>query len=174
MRSSNQMACLRLCGLPIKKPVSDYVVFNQTVRLKIIWFSNQMACLRLYRLLKKWPNSDYVVFQLNGLSQIMLLCLFDLILCVPSTIFQLNRDGFSWFEPVLSLDKCVLLKDHNTVTPVRLEPSVSSQTLYHCQIMLSSKEMVRLRLCGLPIKWPVSDYVDFLRNGQTQIMWSSN
>ena len=29
-------------------------------------------------------------------------CLFDLILYVPSTIFQLNRDGLSWVEPVLS------------------------------------------------------------------------
>ena len=28
--------------------------------------------------------------------------LFDLILYVPSTIFQLNRDGSSWIEPVLS------------------------------------------------------------------------
>ena len=27
--------------------------------------------------------------------------LFDLILYIPSTIFQLNRDGSSWFEPVL-------------------------------------------------------------------------
>ena len=32
----------------------------------------------------------------------------------------LNRDGSSWVEPVLSKDKCVLLKDHNAVTPVRL------------------------------------------------------
>ena len=46
-------------------------------------------------------------------------CLFDLILYVPSTIFQLNRDGSSWVESVLSYDKCVLLKDHNAVTPVR-------------------------------------------------------
>ena len=29
--------------------------------------------------------------------------LFDLILYVPSTIFQLYRDGFSWVEPVLCL-----------------------------------------------------------------------
>ena len=29
-------------------------------------------------------------------------CLFDLILYVPSTIFQFNRDGSSWVEPVLS------------------------------------------------------------------------
>ena len=49
--------------------------------------------------------------------------LFDLILNIPSTIFQLNRDGSSWVEPVRSWDKCVLLKDHNTVTPVRLEPA---------------------------------------------------
>ena len=34
----------------------------------------------------------------------VILCidLFDLILYVPSTIFQLNRDGSSWVEPVLS------------------------------------------------------------------------
>ena len=36
-------------------------------------------------------------------------CLFDLILYVPSTIFQLNRDESSWVEPVLSYDKCVML-----------------------------------------------------------------
>ena len=29
-------------------------------------------------------------------------CLFDLILYIPSTIFQLNRDVSSWVEPVLS------------------------------------------------------------------------
>ena len=62
---------------------------------------------------------------------VFIVCLFDLILYVPSTIFQLNRDGFSWVEPVLSYDKCVLLEDHNAVTPVRLGPSVSSQALYH-------------------------------------------
>ena len=32
----------------------------------------------------------------------LFVCLFDLILYVPSTIFQLNRDGSSWVEPVLS------------------------------------------------------------------------
>ena len=31
-------------------------------------------------------------------------CLFDLILYVPSTIFQLYRDGSPWVEPVLSQD----------------------------------------------------------------------
>ena len=33
---------------------------------------------------------------------ILLFCLFDLVLYIPSTIFQLNRDGSSWVEPVLS------------------------------------------------------------------------
>ena len=33
---------------------------------------------------------------------ISFVCLFDLILYVPSTIFQLNRDGSSWVESVLS------------------------------------------------------------------------
>ena len=53
----------------------------------------------------------------------LFVCLFDLILYIPSTILQLNRDGSSLVEPVLSYDKCVLLKDHNAVTPVRLEPA---------------------------------------------------
>ena len=44
-----------------------------------------------------------------------------LIRYVPSTIFQLNMNGSSWVEPVLSWDKYVLLKDHNVVTPVRFE-----------------------------------------------------
>ena len=38
------------------------------------------------------------------LTSFALFCiiLFDLFLHVPSTIFQLNRDGPSWVEPVLS------------------------------------------------------------------------
>ena len=35
------------------------------------------------------------------------ICLFDLILYVPSTIFQLNRDWSSWVKQVLSWDKCL-------------------------------------------------------------------
>ena len=33
---------------------------------------------------------------------LLFVCLFDLILYVQSTIFQLYRDGSSWVEPVLS------------------------------------------------------------------------
>ena len=35
-------------------------------------------------------------------SAVSFVCLFDLILYIPSTIFQLNRDGSSWVEPLLS------------------------------------------------------------------------
>ena len=70
----------------------------------------------------KYPNKSV---------QMKILFLFDLILYVPSTIFQLNRDGSSWVEPVLSKDKCVFLKDQNAVTPVRLEPSAPWSRVKH-------------------------------------------
>ena len=57
--------------------------------------------------------------------------LFDLILYLPSTIIQLNRDRSSWIEPVLGYEKCVLLKDHNAVTPVRLEPAAPQSQVKH-------------------------------------------
>ena len=68
------------------------------------------------------------------LYNIFVCFLFDLILYIPSTIFQLNRDGSSWVEPELSWDKCL------TQGPQRSDadeawthgPSVSSQALYHC------------------------------------------
>ena len=39
---------------------------------------------------------------LGSAGQSLIFVLFDLILYVPSTIFQLNKDGSSWVEPVLS------------------------------------------------------------------------
>ena len=57
--------------------------------------------------------------------------LFDLILYIPSNIFQLNRVGSSCVDPVLSQDKCVFLKEHNAVTPVRLEPAASPSRVKH-------------------------------------------
>ena len=41
-----------------------------------------------------------VVYQ--SVHTLCIFCLFDLILNVPSTIFQLCRDRSSWVEPVLS------------------------------------------------------------------------
>ena len=45
---------------------------------------------------------DLSIFeQIFSIAHYSILC-FDLILYVPSTIFQLYRDGSSWVEPVLS------------------------------------------------------------------------
>ena len=45
-------------------------------------------------------HSPKYTFSVNWHTEVV--CLFDLILYVPSTIFQLKRDGSSWVEPVLS------------------------------------------------------------------------
>ena len=76
------------------------------------------------------PGMRYV--HINLLTSIVVfVCLFDLIIYVPSTIFQLNRDGSSWVEPVLSWDKCVLLKDNNAVTPMRLKSKAPRSQVKH-------------------------------------------
>ena len=61
----------------------------------------------------------------------VMVCLFDSILYVSSTIFQLSIDGSSLVGPVLSKDKCVFLKDHKAVTPVRLEPAAPRSRVRH-------------------------------------------
>ena len=66
--------------------------------------------------------------QLTFSLHISKFCLFDLVLYVPSTISQLNRDRSSWVQPVLSQDKCILLKDHNAVT---LESAASRSRVEH-------------------------------------------
>ena len=78
---------------------------------------------------------------------IVFICLFDLILYVLSTIFQFNKDRFSWAEPVLSYDKCVLLKGHSAVTPVRLEAAASRSRVKH-----STTEPLR-SLCDIIVKF---------------------
>ena len=45
---------------------------------------------------------EYVTFPLIFFVRYGFVCLFDFILNVPSIIFQLNRDGSSWVEPLLS------------------------------------------------------------------------
>ena len=59
---------------------------------------NCKGCLRVL------PKLTEMASQLNNQSKRydLFVCLFDLILYVPSTIFQLYRDGSSWVEPVLS------------------------------------------------------------------------
>ena len=67
----------------------------------------------------------------GNVSDYRCVSLLDLNLYVPSTIFQLNRNESSWVGPVLSSDTCVLLKDHNAVTPVRLEPAAPRSRVKH-------------------------------------------
>ena len=65
-------------SIPTQNTPRYYMFLNATIQ-------NQLAFLQFYYL----PCHTTFV------------CLFDLILYVPSTIFQLNRDGSSWVEPVL-------------------------------------------------------------------------
>ena len=46
--------------------------------------------------------TEFDIRVLVGKLHVDFVCLFDFILYVPSTIFQLNRDESSWVEPVLS------------------------------------------------------------------------
>ena len=51
--------------------------------------------------------SNSLNLSVNNHDVCCLFVLFYLILYVPSTIFQLNRDGSFWVEPVLSYDNHV-------------------------------------------------------------------
>ena len=57
------------------------------------------SCDRRYFMINEW---DLRAFVISAWDLRYFVCLFDLILYVPSTIFQLYRDGSSWIEPVLS------------------------------------------------------------------------
>ena len=52
--------------------------------------------------------------------------MFDLILYVPTTTFQLCRDGSSLVEPVVSL-----AQGHSAVTPVRLQRAAPQPRVKH-------------------------------------------
>ena len=58
--------------------------------IDVVTFDFKGTCVRCF----VSGSTDY---QMN-----LFVCLFDLIPYVPSTIFQLYRDGSSWVEPVLS------------------------------------------------------------------------
>ena len=78
------------------------------------WQENrQKWSINLVKRINTEPRYLYLCWNSSSLMQIWSLVLFDLILYIPSTIFQLNRDGPSLVESVLSWDKCILLNDHN-------------------------------------------------------------
>ena len=67
-------------------------------------FCLDLLCIYSLILLFTGLESEVHVQNVDLLRKPILICacLFDLILYIPSTIFQLNRDGSSWAEPVLS------------------------------------------------------------------------
>ena len=56
-----------------------------------------MLCINPFK-----PNGISHCYQLDKSIYVLFVCLMGFILYVPSTIFQLCRDGSSWVEPVLS------------------------------------------------------------------------
>ena len=65
-------------------------------------FTCDIECIPLKLILHKDLNKLGNINIGSFKKEITYLLLFDLILYVPSTNFQLNRDGSSWVEPVLS------------------------------------------------------------------------
>ena len=63
--------------------------------------SMQLMCVsNILRILPRVPG--YAIKPNSVHVTVDMYCLFDLILYIPSTIFQLCRDASSWVEPVLS------------------------------------------------------------------------
>ena len=111
--------CQQHMLLKLRKPILKYTLNKYHVHW-LSYFKHLKLPISI-----KIPGTTWqiVYLHVNYITKFDFLFLLDLILYVPSTIFQLKRDGSSLVEPVLSWDKWVLLKDHNAVTSVRLEPA---------------------------------------------------
>ena len=68
--------------------------------IKLVSCSTQLSTKFQLLIKAKIPKSEEVSCFKSLICGFV--CLFDLILYAPSTIFQLNRDGSSWVEPILS------------------------------------------------------------------------
>ena len=85
--------------------VKDFFIFSPVADRYSIDGLKQYASFTISMKLDSTNVVDiYVdsVTQLPVIGKILYSCLFDLILYIPSTIFQLNRDGSSWVDSVLS------------------------------------------------------------------------
>ena len=69
------------------------ISMKETLMLIAVW-----ACFQLVNII----DTEEAFIREKTVLFVCFVCLFDLILYVSSTIFQLDRDGFSWVEPVLS------------------------------------------------------------------------
>ena len=72
--------------------------FQLAFHIYNVKYENTLTCKRM-----SWGGGGGGGGQSTG-SALKTIVLSDLILYIPSTIFQLCRDGPSWVEPVLSYD----------------------------------------------------------------------
>ena len=83
----------------IQNYYSFIVLHTQSVKRNICY----CAVLRITQLERYTVRlKKLCLYQYSCLLVFLFFFLFDLIIYVPSTIFQLNRDGSFWIEPVLS------------------------------------------------------------------------
>ena len=96
---TSQLVIFRAFYFFFVPPTLDLNFFPVNQLIKKIWPYDTYYTLNQGRLLHVLVNFDlYQTDQRSDDSAV----LFDLILNVESIIFQLNRDGSSWLEPVLS------------------------------------------------------------------------
>ena len=87
-------ACTVFSDLNIQQSIWNSVVCPLTIYVAPLPQTHRYSNNHLVEPRTNWSaDSDLCNF---------VICLFDLILYVPSTIIQLNRGGYSWVEPVLS------------------------------------------------------------------------
>ena len=101
-----------------------------------VGITHVFSCINIFQVLMKLFEYEAIrpSFQTSSKGTgVCFFCLFDLILYAPSTIFQLDRDGSSWVEPVLSSIKCLAQGPQGSDSggTQTCGPSVSSQALYH-------------------------------------------
>ena len=77
-----------------------YYGYSKSYVINITWWGSHFCVDKLHR--KKMVHCREIIVLGGHWVCLFLFCLFDLILYIQSTIFQLNREGFSWVEPVLS------------------------------------------------------------------------
>ena len=84
-------------------------LYCNCLTVSVLWLFLTVPWVGLRCVMVVFPGQAYLLLALSRpLSTFVqtniprAFCLFDLILHVPSTIFQLNRDGSSWIEPLLS------------------------------------------------------------------------
>ena len=123
----SETACMRVC-VCVTMQASEYAV----VFCIVCGFMSQSTAILM-------PNRSVPISTLFFLDKLHKLdnqfCLFDLILYVPSTLFQLYRGGFPTLNKYLQVVRinvsCSRMQCSDAGEARTRGPSVSSQALYH-------------------------------------------